>query len=862
MVATLREFEDYYPYIRGMIASCGFRRVGVPYTWLARERGYSKARFYHLIDQALNAIISLSNVPMRLCMFFGFGVAFLSILWGLVGLIWHLIHGRTGDAGIPTLITALFFFFRAATVLLRRPGRIHQCDPFPGAQTAAGDRAGARQFPDAAGQQRTAGGEAMMFPFIRWLLLFLGVLLVNMQLTMREANYAGSISADFAAAWLTRSVPGLIVVALLGMAVAILARTRFRHVILTDAPPTNASTSHGCWNLAGWGVLIAGFGFLEWMQPYYFTQDDALLGELPGILLGFRSLWDGVFPDWNPYVFLGAPLATIGFWAITYPPQALAYAIARHLLGNEFATMDVFAALHLIAAFLATRHLSRRIGMGAFTANLAALLFVFAGCNLIMGRCWHAFVALPVWLPLMGIAIQRFCEGPVGWKWIIGVGVVLGLSYHAGFPQITAIIGMFLVFGVATVMIAERLPWRRALPAAPAILLGVGLAAPLLLHHLQWIGSGGVSRQAPAEDGIYEGLAGAVLPYPLVEAALPVPWGNRNVEKMGQFYFFGGLFAVLFTLQISTYWVYWPERAAWGRAWWVPCGMFALLMTLGEPAYLWKGLAHLPLSSIFLRYSFRFYPWLALAKILGGGLMLERFLAIVPRRRLWQGTVGGVMIGVLGWHLAMCQSAFYIYGFLPIPPLPAEFETIFHPYPDKGFIGPKNSRRIASWTQQRSPAADHFVALPLNLPHYYQVPSIFGYDPVVEGQPLMGAVIGSLEDNPVLTCKKFGVGLHVISYSDAPALSPNPRIWTLERTLRFEPAYRGLLKADLKTLAQVGGTSVKERCRTSIRWHSRQAGRRSRCRCICIAAARRSTLPTWPWGRVSRSISCTWIRPK
>ena len=111
VVDTLREFEDYYPYIRGMIASCGFRRVGVPYTWKARERGYSKARYYHLIDQALNAIISLSNVPMRLCMFFGFAIAMLSILIGFFGLIMNLIYyQQIAPVGIPTLIVAVFFF--------------------------------------------------------------------------------------------------------------------------------------------------------------------------------------------------------------------------------------------------------------------------------------------------------------------------------------------------------------------------------------------------------------------------------------------------------------------------------------------------------------------------------------------------------------------------------------------------------------------------------------------------------------------------------------------------------------------------------------------------------------------------------
>ena len=111
VVETLRQFEDYYPYIRGMIASCGYRRVGVPYTWKIRERGYSKARLYSLIDQALNAIISLSNVPMRLCMFFGFGVAGLSILYGFIALVMNVIYYRQlAEPGIPTLIIAVFFF--------------------------------------------------------------------------------------------------------------------------------------------------------------------------------------------------------------------------------------------------------------------------------------------------------------------------------------------------------------------------------------------------------------------------------------------------------------------------------------------------------------------------------------------------------------------------------------------------------------------------------------------------------------------------------------------------------------------------------------------------------------------------------
>ena len=562
------------------------------------------------------------------------------------------------------------------------------------------------------------------------------------------------------------------------------------------------------WNLIGWLCLVGAFAYRERMQPYYFTQDDALVGELPGILLGCRSYWQGVLPNWNPYVFMGAPLASIGFWALTYPPQLLAYAIARHVLGDEFATMEVFAALHLAVGFAAMRYLGRKLGMGALIANIAALSFVLAGCILIMGRSWHAFIANAVWLPLLGIAIQRFREGPVGWKWVLGVGTVLGLAYHAGFPQIAVILDMFFVTGIAVIGYADRLSWRRVAPVVPALLFGIGLSAPLLIQHLQMTGSH--ERFVPAETGIYDALQGSVLPYPLVEAALPTGWGTFHFERMGHFYFFGGVFALLFAVQALSFWIYLPERGAWARAWWVPCGVVALLMVLGEPAYLWKGLAALPMSKFFLRYTFRFYPWLAFCAILAGGLILERALATLRRKRAWEVFAGAGLILILGYHITQCQPSFYSYGFRPYPDLPTEFESVFHPYDDKDFIGAENSRRIASWTNLRSIAPDHYLALPLNLPHYYQVPSIFGYDPVVEGQPRMLEVFQRMHDDPVAACKAYGVGWHLFGYTSTPVYSPNPVFAFMEQTVNFEAVYRQLSKESLIPRAEVRGTTLME----------------------------------------------------
>lgn len=111
VVAALLQHEDHYPYIRGMIANCGFRTAAVPYVWKARRKGFSKNRLYHLVDQGLNGMISFTNVPMRIAMFTGFGIALASFLYAFFTLAYHLAtHGELATPGIPTLIVALFFF--------------------------------------------------------------------------------------------------------------------------------------------------------------------------------------------------------------------------------------------------------------------------------------------------------------------------------------------------------------------------------------------------------------------------------------------------------------------------------------------------------------------------------------------------------------------------------------------------------------------------------------------------------------------------------------------------------------------------------------------------------------------------------
>ncbi|WP_063800042.1 FkbM family methyltransferase [Bradyrhizobium retamae] len=106
------KMDDHFPYVRGMIAYCGFKATGVPYTWTRRRHGVSSSTFVRLVDQGLNGIISFSNVPIRLVLACGFAVAALSVLATLcLFIISALYHRELAPPGIPLLIMMVTFFF-------------------------------------------------------------------------------------------------------------------------------------------------------------------------------------------------------------------------------------------------------------------------------------------------------------------------------------------------------------------------------------------------------------------------------------------------------------------------------------------------------------------------------------------------------------------------------------------------------------------------------------------------------------------------------------------------------------------------------------------------------------------------------
>ncbi|MGC1489435.1 MAG: glycosyltransferase [Albidovulum sp.] len=109
VLQAVLQHNDHYPYIRGIIASVGFKRIILPYTWRARKRGVSKHNLFMLIDQALNAIFAFTKAPMRFCTFVGTGIAISSILFAVFSVLAYLAGFSVAPRGTTTIIVALFF---------------------------------------------------------------------------------------------------------------------------------------------------------------------------------------------------------------------------------------------------------------------------------------------------------------------------------------------------------------------------------------------------------------------------------------------------------------------------------------------------------------------------------------------------------------------------------------------------------------------------------------------------------------------------------------------------------------------------------------------------------------------------------
>lgn len=111
VLEKLRQIEDPYPFLRGLICELGYEIKVVEFNQPRRLKGISKNNFYTLYDIAMLGVISHSKLPIRLATIAGFILGGLSLLVAMIFLIYKLLFWDSFPVGIAPVVIGLFFLF-------------------------------------------------------------------------------------------------------------------------------------------------------------------------------------------------------------------------------------------------------------------------------------------------------------------------------------------------------------------------------------------------------------------------------------------------------------------------------------------------------------------------------------------------------------------------------------------------------------------------------------------------------------------------------------------------------------------------------------------------------------------------------
>ena len=99
----LHAYNDENPYLRGYIASLGYRQIGVSYDRAPRQRGKSAFGFGSLANLALDGIVGHSILPLRLASVVGVSLSLLALFAMVVYLVLWFAYDKPWPAGFATL---------------------------------------------------------------------------------------------------------------------------------------------------------------------------------------------------------------------------------------------------------------------------------------------------------------------------------------------------------------------------------------------------------------------------------------------------------------------------------------------------------------------------------------------------------------------------------------------------------------------------------------------------------------------------------------------------------------------------------------------------------------------------------------
>lgn len=109
-IRVMAELDDPTPFLRGVVAELGYRRVSLPYTQQKRRAGKTHNNFFTLFDGAMLSFTSYTKVGLHLVTFLGFVFSVISFLIAIGYFAYKLMFWDRFAAGTAPLVIGMFFF--------------------------------------------------------------------------------------------------------------------------------------------------------------------------------------------------------------------------------------------------------------------------------------------------------------------------------------------------------------------------------------------------------------------------------------------------------------------------------------------------------------------------------------------------------------------------------------------------------------------------------------------------------------------------------------------------------------------------------------------------------------------------------
>jgi len=114
----LREINDPYPFLRGLICELGYEVKTIEFVQPRRVKGITKNNFYSLYDIAMLGIVSHSKLPIRIAGFVGMLLGFMSLIVACVYIVLKLLFWDKFPLGFAPIVIGLFFLLGIQLVFI------------------------------------------------------------------------------------------------------------------------------------------------------------------------------------------------------------------------------------------------------------------------------------------------------------------------------------------------------------------------------------------------------------------------------------------------------------------------------------------------------------------------------------------------------------------------------------------------------------------------------------------------------------------------------------------------------------------------------------------------------------------------